>query len=212
MSKKIKSEQLKKINNLIHSFCDENLNNELEHYAINLCNDLDSRQGVNINRGKIEIWAASIIYAIARLNFLFDRENEYFISTDTICDYFGTKKSTTGNKATQIEKICNIHNNIEEYCSQDIIDSFTFHETKEGFIIPKNMMNDFEIVYEIADEKETEMIEKFMEEKRQIEKQKIIDKQNRRAENNRKIAEKKRIQKEKNDPQLDLFNPVFPKK
>ncbi|MBC8442307.1 MAG: hypothetical protein H8D87_21790 [Deltaproteobacteria bacterium] len=212
MSKKIKSEQLKKITNLIHSFCDENLNNELEHYAVNLCNELDSRQEINITRGKIEIWAASIIYAIARLNFLFDRENEYYISTDTVCDYFGTKKTTIGNKATQIEKICDIHNDIEKYCRQDIIDSFTFYETKEGLIIPKNMMNDFEIVYEIADEEETETIEKFMEEKRQIEKQKLIDKKNRRAEINKKIAEKKRMKKEKDDPQLDLFNPGFSEK
>jgi hypothetical protein len=42
--------------------------------------------------GKIEIWAASIIYTIARLNFLFDKANGVYITPDIICDFFNTKK------------------------------------------------------------------------------------------------------------------------
>lgn len=61
-----------------------------------------------LKEAKKDIWAASIIYVIARLNFLFDKENDYYITSDTICNFFKTKKSTVGNKATEIQKICKL--------------------------------------------------------------------------------------------------------
>ena len=86
-------------------------------------------------RSPSEQWAASIIYVIARLNFLFDPENEYFITADDICNFFNTKKSTTGNKATQIEKLCNLSMGAEGYCSEAIRDNFTFYETESEILI-----------------------------------------------------------------------------
>ena len=103
-----KKKQLEEIKGLVLDFCEEHLNEELSGYALMLCEELGRKRKVSVTRGKKEIWAAAIVYVIARLNFLFDMENEFFLSADTICDFFGTKKSTAGNKATQIEKICNL--------------------------------------------------------------------------------------------------------
>ncbi|MGR3293757.1 MAG: DUF6398 domain-containing protein [Candidatus Scalindua sp.] len=139
------------IKELLSSFCEKNLNDELAGYALKLYDTLGRKKKINISRGRKEIWAASIVYTIARLNFLFDQENSNHITADTICHYFNTRKSTVGSKATQIEDACKLTIGAEGYCSKHITDSFTFYKTQEGFIVPKSMIEVPEIVFEIAE-------------------------------------------------------------
>lgn len=199
-----KEKRLTEIREILHSFCKNYLNDELESYAIKLCENLGRKRKIDVLRGKKEIWAASIIYAIARLNFLFDKENEKYITADTICNFFNANKSTVGNKATQIENACNLTIGAKGYCSKEITDSFSFYQTTEGFIIPKNMAEDRELVVGIATEEESAEIEKFVQNQRKLKEQKEKEKKERRAEINRKIAEQK---KKKNvvKNQLNLF-------
>ncbi len=95
-----KQERAKEIAGLVESFGRENLNKELTDCSLRLCGKLSRSRKLDISRGKIEIWAAAIVYLIARISFLFDKKNVNFITSDIICDFFGTKKTTTGNKAT----------------------------------------------------------------------------------------------------------------
>ena len=83
-----KTERLNEIKELVLGFCEEYLDQELYGYALELCEMLGRKRKISITRGKKEIWAASIIYVIARLNFLFDPESEFFLSADTVCDFF----------------------------------------------------------------------------------------------------------------------------
>lgn len=196
------------IKELLRRFCEKHLNDELMGYALKLCNNLSRKKEINLSRGKKEIWAASIVYAIARLNFLFDKENSNYITADTICNYFNTRKSTIGNKATQIEDTCNLTIGAEGYCSKHITDSLTFYKTPEGFIVPKSMIEKPEIVFEIAEGEDANELERFAENQRMIRENKAKDKQERRVEINREIAEKKRKNREIKDyekRQLKLF-------
>ena len=186
-----KAERVSQIKEMIHSFCEEHLTQELEGYAVKLCERLGRKRIINIARGKKEIWAASVIYVIARLNFLFDKQNENYITVDTICNYFGTKKSTIGTKATQIEKTCNLNIGAEGYCSKEISDSFTFYQTPEGFIIPKSMIDDRGFIIKLADGEEARELQEFADEKKRAEEEKIKKRKERRAEINREIAEKR---------------------
>jgi len=197
MEKAKKDERLKEIKELVVSFCVECLNEELQSYALKLCDTLNRKRKISITSGKKEIWAASIIYVIARLNFLFDSENELFLSADTICDFFGTKKSTVGNKATQIEKACSLGIGAEGFCSPEISDSVTLVELSNGLIIPKSMLPDFEIVYELADEEESREMEKFIAEQERLKEREAAEKKERRTEINRKIAEAKKKRRKK---------------
>jgi len=201
-----KKQRLEEIKGLILAFCKEHLNEELAGYALKLFEKLGRKRKISITRGQKEIWAAAIVYVIARLNFLFDMENEFFLSADTICDFFGTKKSTIGNKASQIEKICNLGLGAEGLCNSDITDALTLVEVPNGLIVPKNMLPDFDVVYELADEEDTKEIEQFMDEQRRIQERKAAEKKARRAEINRKIAEDKKKKKIENDKQLSLFD------
>jgi hypothetical protein len=201
-----KKQRLDEIKELVLAFCDEHLNEELAGYALKLCETLGRKQKISITRGRKEIWAASIIYVIARLNFLFDPENEFFLSADTICDFFGSKKSTVGSKATQIEKICNLGLGAEGFCSPEISDALTLVELPNGLIIPKSMLPKPEIVVEFADEKEEKEYQEYMAEQRRLKEQEAVEKKARRTESNRKIAEEKKKKKEKSDKQLGLFD------
>lgn len=89
-------------------FCQKHLNDELKTYAINLYETICKEKGINISRGKKEIWAATIIHVIARLNGLFVKSHEFHITADTICDFFGTIKSTIAKKAGMIERECSL--------------------------------------------------------------------------------------------------------
>ncbi|MEA3547949.1 MAG: DUF6398 domain-containing protein [Thermodesulfobacteriota bacterium] len=199
-----KQERAKEIAGLVESFGRENLNEELTDCSLRLCGKLSRSRKLDISRGKIEIWAAAIVYLIARVNFLFDKENINFITSDIICDFFGTKKSTTGNKATSIEKAFNIGIGDENYCTREIIESFSFVEMPGGFIIPEKMANEMvkDIVIGIANEEESREIEEFMAEKKRQEAEAERARKERRAEINRKIAEKKRKKKEEEQAKL----------
>jgi len=168
-TKDVMNKKLGEIKKLIHGFCEEYLNSGLEGYCFKLFQKLARKRDINILRSSSEQWAASIIYLIARLNFLFDQTNEYHITTDDICDYFDTKKSTTGNKATQIEKLCNLSMGAEGYCSAEISDMFIFYETESGFIIPKLMLKKQITEVQRADENDELETKESIHEKRQRE-------------------------------------------
>jgi hypothetical protein len=205
MTKTEKKQRLAEIKELVLGFCDKHLNEELAGYTLKLCEMLDRKRKISITRGKIEIWAASIIYVIARLNFLFDPENELFLTADTICDYFGTKKSTIGSKATYIENVCNIGLGAEGFCSPEISDSLTLVGLPNGLVIPKSIVPRPDFGVEAANDEEEKELEEFMAEQQRFKEREIAEKRARRAEINQKIAEDKKKKKKENEKQLGLF-------
>jgi len=199
-----KKERLNEIKALIEPFSSQYLSDELTGYVTNLCNRLGRKRTISIIQGKPEIWAASIVYVIARLNFLFDMENPNHITADVICEFFNTKKSTTGNKATQIEKGCNIRLGEEGLCSHHISDMFTFVQTPEGLILPKSFFSKDDISIEILDEKEAGKLNAHLEEQLQQKKLEAEERRRKQVERQRQITEEKRKKKYKN--QGDLFS------
>jgi len=141
MADNIKKQRIEDIKDRVGAFCERHLNDEFKGYAYELCDRLGRKRKIDITKGKPEIWAASIIYAIARVNFLFDKSKAFALTADIVCDFFNTKKTTVSSKAKQIEDECNIRIAEPGLCSQELTDSFTFYKTPEGFIIPKSMIS-----------------------------------------------------------------------
>lgn len=203
-----KSERQKEIREQVKRFCELHLDEELTDFALKLCDKLAKKRTLDIGRGNVEIWAASIVYVIARLNFLFDKENEYVLEADTICDFFGTKKSTTGNKATVIEKACNLGIGAEGFCRADIVDMMTLVELDNGMVIPKNMLPSIAVAF--AEGEDAEELKRFMaEEKNRLDEERL-KREEKRAERSRKAAEGRRKQAEEkrkkmSKNQFDLF-------
>lgn len=197
----MKKEKATEIVELVESFCKQYFSEELTACASRLCDKLGRIRKLDITRGKKEIWAASIVYVIARVNFLFDKANNNFLTSDIICDFFDIKKTTTGNKATSIEKTLNIGIGDTNYCITEIIESFSFVETPDGFILPQKMAKD--IVIGTANEAESIEINEFMAEKKRQEEEAEQTRKERRAEINREIAEKKRKKKEEKQAKIN---------
>ncbi|NOX90356.1 MAG: hypothetical protein GXO77_15205 [Calditrichaeota bacterium] len=208
MAASSKEERIREIGENIRRFCKEYLNSQYEGYALNLLEEISEYESLNIERGKAEIWAASIIHLIARLNFLFDKQAEDHIPAKKIREFFGVKPTTVGNKASLIENILNIRNNDTRFCSDDIADLFKFVETSDGFIIPLNALKEEDIDFDSLEEDFALELRAFFERKKlRIEKEKKRREEQRIKEaKKQEEARQKRIQQKKDKNQLDLFD------
>ena len=79
-NREAKRTKLVEIKGLISGFCEKHLNEEYQEYCHNLAEALVRKRRIDILRGKSPQWVASIIYAIARVNFLFDKNQEFHIT------------------------------------------------------------------------------------------------------------------------------------
>lgn len=146
-----KARRVAEIQEMIRAFGRKKLNDMYTDLALKLCEKISRMRKLSIQRGRQEIWAAAIVYAVARINFLFDPTNEVYFTADEICDFFGTKKSTVGNKVGQIQKTCDVWIGDPEFSNPEIAEMFTLYETPEGFIIPASLLRDQEIAFDSAE-------------------------------------------------------------
>ncbi len=144
-----------KIESLITGFGRARLDEQHTGLALALCDHISGMDALNLRRGRVEIWAAAIVYVIARLNFLFDRNSDPFITRDDICTHFGTRKATTANKAAAIEKACGLGLGNPDFCRPEIAGMFRFYETPEGFIVPESFFDEPE-AQDVAPAEKTE--------------------------------------------------------
>lgn len=97
-----------KLVDFVSSFCKQKLNDEYEQLCIKMIRKLCRKRNCPFERGNLEIWAASIIYTIGNMNFLFDKSFEPYIHSREIHDFFGTKSSTIGAKSRVIRDLLNL--------------------------------------------------------------------------------------------------------
>lgn len=122
-AKQIKKEKEQELITLVSSFCQEKLNEEYELLCIELVKKLGRKRNVPFITGKLNIWAAAVVYTVGNLNFLFDKSFEPYISSNEIHDYFGTKSSTVGAKSKLIRdllKLDRLFNN--DFATNHMID------------------------------------------------------------------------------------------
>lgn len=107
----LKSEKLIEMTS---GFCQECLDEEYQGLCEKLIRKIARKRNVPFLSGRIDIWAAAIVYVIGSINFLFDQSFEPYASAADICGYFGVSKSTTGQKASVIRKMFRL-----EYWNKD---------------------------------------------------------------------------------------------
>ena len=96
------NEKAHQLINLTIEFCEQHLDEEYEQLCEKLIRKMSRKRNVPYLSGKIEIWAAGIIYALGQINFLFDRSSQPYSTPDEICGFFKTRKSTSSQKAKSI--------------------------------------------------------------------------------------------------------------
>ncbi len=116
---------------------------------------------VPFKRGRLDIWAASAVYAIGSINFLFDQSFEPYMSAGQINDAFGTNQSTVSSKARKIKKMFDMGYFDPEFSTQNMQQSNPLDKMVmvDGFIVP----------LESLPEEEQEMVRKARAERKDIE-------------------------------------------
>lgn len=131
-------ENAKKLLEMTAGFCDKYLDEDYEQLCEKLILKMKRKRNVPFLSGKLEIWAASIIYALGRINFLFDKSFEPYATADDICNYFETSKSTTSQKAKLILDTFKMSYYDEEFSTERMKERNPFSKMAivNGFIVP----------------------------------------------------------------------------
>jgi hypothetical protein len=119
---------------------------DIVSYIEKLWDQVGRKRSYVITGGTKEVWASAVVYVIARLNFLFDKASPNYLTADTICGHFGTKKGTVSARAAEIEKACRIRVGHEGLCRPEISDELTFVELSNGMVLPKRMAKEMGIL------------------------------------------------------------------
>ena len=135
------SDRVAEVKRLVEAFGRSRLGQEYTGLALKLCDKISRMRKLSIQRGRTEIWSAAIVHAIARLNFLFDPDNEVYITVDELNAFFGTKKSTVSSKAGMIQKTAKIFMGDQDFSSAKIANMFRLYETKDGLLIPASILD-----------------------------------------------------------------------
>jgi hypothetical protein len=90
------------ITELTDTVCKKHLDAEYADLAKKMAAKLARKRPSPLAKGKSEIWACSIMYALGQINFLFDKTQTPHLEPKELCELFGVKLSTAKNKAGMI--------------------------------------------------------------------------------------------------------------
>ena len=141
-----KSKRIEEVRILLQEFAKTHLTPELTDYVLRLWEQIGRKRNYVITGGRAEVWASATVYVIARLNFLFDRQNKTFLPPDTICNFFGTRKNTISAKATEIKRVCRIKMGQDGLCSPDIADSLSLVQLPNGLILTRRQAKEMGLI------------------------------------------------------------------
>ncbi len=140
MTKEQVKEKEKQLLEITGAFCRQKLNNEYFQLCEKLIKKMGRKREVPFKRGKLEIWAAAVIYTIGSINFLFDKSFEPYISSKQMNEYFGTKGTTVSNKARIIKDMFDLWYFGSEFSTSamELNNPFNTMVMVDGLIVPIN--------------------------------------------------------------------------
>jgi len=108
--------------NLTDTVCNQYLNSEYATLSRRLAATLARKRPSPITRGRPEIWACAIIYALGTVNFLFDKSQTPHMRADELCAVFGVSQSSGANKAKQIRDMLKMYQLDPNWCLPSRLD------------------------------------------------------------------------------------------
>ncbi len=108
---------------LLDPFCARSLNAEYAQLCRELAGALARKRPSPLTRGKPEIWACGIVYALGTVNFLFDASQTPHMRADALCAAFGVNQSSAANKARLIREMLGMFQFDPRWCLPSLVDS-----------------------------------------------------------------------------------------
>ena len=110
------------ITRLTDAFCREHLTDEYAALCRQLTAALARKRPSPLVRGKTEIWACAVVYALGTVNFLFDKSQTPHMRADELCQGFGVSQSSGANKAKLIRDLFNMSQLDPSWCPPSQLD------------------------------------------------------------------------------------------
>ncbi len=161
MNKKTTSEKVPKqmqlffdsITSCTDEMCKKNLNEEYAQLARQVTAALCRKLPSPLIKGRVKIWGCGIIYALGFVNFLFDKDNEPYMSATDLCEEFGVSRSTGSAKSKVVKDALNMVQLDPNWCLPSMIDDnpMVWYIQVKGFMVDARKVS--REIQEIAFEK-----------------------------------------------------------
>lgn len=139
-NKAVVATKTEKLIEMTSGFCTKYLDEDYKQLCEKLIRKMSRKRVVPFLSGRIEIWAAAVVYAIGSINFLFDKSFKPYTTAGDICNYFGTSQSTTSQKAKVIRDMFKLNYWDKEFSTHHMQDTNPFSNLAmiDGFLVDKN--------------------------------------------------------------------------
>jgi len=127
---------------LTDAFCSTSLDDEYAVLCRRLVARLARKRPSPLDRGQARSWAGGVLYAIGRLNYVFDRSQVPHVSADELADGVGAAKSTMSAKASQICTLLGLEPFEPDLCRGELLERnpFAWMVTVDGIIVDARML------------------------------------------------------------------------
>jgi hypothetical protein len=95
-------EKYEVITNITDEFCREHLNEEYAELSRRMAAALSRKRPSPLESGREKSWAAGIVYALGRMNFLSDRSREPYMTMSELCEKIGVSQANASAKSREI--------------------------------------------------------------------------------------------------------------
>jgi len=83
-------------------FCHEHLNEEYAELSRNMAAALSRERPSPLQSGRERSWAAGIVYALGRVNFLSDKSREPHMTMSELCEKIGVSQANASAKSREV--------------------------------------------------------------------------------------------------------------
>lgn len=111
---------------VIETFCAEHLDEEYTEICARMTVRLARKRPSPLLRGRPDIWAAGVVYAVGQVNFLFDPAQRPHLSADQLSESLDVKKTTMANKAALIRGMLGVAVMDPEFCRHDMLEQHPY--------------------------------------------------------------------------------------
>lgn len=109
-------EKYETIIGITDEFCREQLNEEYADLARKMAAALSRKQPSPLESGRERSWAAGVVYALGRVNFLSDDSFEPYMSMSELCEKIGVSQSNASSKSGEIWKALDLMQLHPDWC------------------------------------------------------------------------------------------------
>ncbi len=102
--------------------CSEHLNDQYAELSRKMTAELCRKRPSPLASGRTKSWAGGVVYALARINFLFDKSQSPHMSSTELCKALGVSQGTASSKASTIMDSLGLMLMDPRYCLPDLLD------------------------------------------------------------------------------------------